>query len=197
MCDARPVLLRHVSGGRIALAMGVWEFTNDQGGVMLHVADGTNFKSARAPDGSKQRSLTEWVLADASWSGGEALHVVQLGDWFSVICMWQHGSFTGWHINFQRPLRSSALGWDTEDLVLDIEVALDRSWSLEDLVEFERAVDEGHIDVEASAAVRRAVDVAVARLDRGEAPFLDDWTVPPGLFGGPFALPVGWESLPS
>lgn len=83
--------------------MGVRELLGEANRVMLHVADGTRFKSARAPDGSRQRSLGEWVLADALWSGGEALHVVQPGDWFSVICVWKQGLFAGWHINFQRP----------------------------------------------------------------------------------------------
>ncbi|MDQ3630273.1 MAG: DUF402 domain-containing protein [Actinomycetota bacterium] len=194
--DTRPVLLRHVTVGRIAMAMGVREVAAGTGVVVLHVADGTNFKSARAPDGSKQRSLTEWVLADASWSGGEALHVVRLDEWFSVICMWQHQLFAGWHVNFQRPLLPSALGWDTEDLVLDIEVAPDGSWSLEDQEDFERAVDEGHIDGRARAAVLREVDEAIGRLNRAEAPFSEDWTVRPYVRLEPVPLPDGWDVLP-
>lgn len=48
------MLLRHVTAGRIAFAMGVREITADR------------------------------VLADVSWSGGEALHVVARDDWFSA-----------------------------------------------------------------------------------------------------------------
>lgn len=156
------MLLRHLTGGRVAFAMGVRELLADRARVMLHVADGTRFKSARAPDGSKQRSLAEWVLADAVWSGGEALHVVQPGDWFSVICLWQQATFAGWRINFQRPLRPSPLGWDTEDLVLDIEVAPDGSWALEDRADFEHAVDGGYFDRETQHAVMNAVEEALA-----------------------------------
>jgi dihydroneopterin triphosphate diphosphatase len=197
LIDAPRVLLRHVTNGRIALAMGVREIRNRRGGVMLHVADGTTFRSARAPDGSKQRSLTEWILADVSWSGGEALHVVQLGDWFSVICLWRNRRFVGWHVNFQRPLRPSSLGWETEDLVLDIEVAPDHSWSVRDLADFENAVDEGHLEAETSAAVLRAMDEAIMRLDGGYAPFSEDWTAPPPIVASPVSLPDGWESLQS
>ncbi len=88
----------------------------------------------------------------AVWSGVEALHVVQPGDWFSVICLWQQATFAGWHINFQRPLRPSPFGWDTEDLVLDIEVAPDGSWALEDRADFEHAVDGGYFDRETQHA---------------------------------------------
>lgn len=196
LIDARPVLLRHVTAGRIALAMGVREATAGSGVAVLHVADGTNFRSARAPDGSKQRSSTDWVLAEASWSGGEALHVVRLDDWFSVICMWQHQNFAGWHVNFQRPLVPSALGWDTEDLVLDMEVAPDGSWSLEDQDDFECAVDAGHIDAGTHRAVLRAVDEALARLNQAAVPFGQDWTVPPHVSLEPVPLPDGWDSLP-
>lgn len=195
--NSRPVLLRHVTGGRVAFAMGVQELVGDHGLVMLHVADGTRFKSARAPDGSKQRSITEWVLADASWSGGEALHVVQLGDWFSVICLWQQRTFAGWHVNLQLPLRSSALGWDTEDLVLDIEVASDGSWSLEDRGDFERAVEGGHIDRVTRDAVLRGVDEALIRLARRDVPFSEEWTVPPQPAREPVPLPEGWDVLPA
>lgn len=191
------MLLRHVTGGRVAFAMGVRELLSDGDHVMLHVANGTRFKSARAPDGSKQRSLAEWVLADALWSGGEALHVVKASDWFAVICLWKQETFAGWHINFQRPLRPSALGWDTEDLLLDIEVAPDGSWTLEDRADLEQAVNGGYFDCETQQAVMNAVEEALARLGRREDPFGDGWTVPPELARGPVALPAGWESLPS
>ncbi len=131
----------------------------------------------------------------AVWSGGEALHVVQPGDWFSVICLWQQATFAGWHINLQRPLRPSRLGWDTEDLVLDIEVAPDGSWALEDRAEFEHGVDGGYFDRETQHAVMNAVEEALARLGRREVPFGVDWTVLPELARGPVALPDGWESL--
>ncbi len=49
--NSRPVLLRHLTGDRAACAMGVRELLADRARVMLHVADGTRFKSARAPDG--------------------------------------------------------------------------------------------------------------------------------------------------
>lgn len=177
--------------------MGVQELVGDHGEVMLHVADGTRFKSARAADGSKQRSLTEWVLADVSWSGGEALHVVQLGDWFSVICLWQQRKFAGWHVNLQRPLRPTALGWDTEDLVVDIEVAPNGSWSIEDRADFERAVEDGHIDGVTRDAVLRGIDEALSRLVRRDVPFFDEWTLPPEPARKPVPLLEGWDVLPA
>ncbi len=195
LLDARPVLLRHVAAGRIAFAMGVRETTAANGAILLHVAEGTRFRSARAPDGSKQGSLTEWVLANASWSGGQALHVVALDDWFSVICMWQDETFAGWHVNLPRPLVRTPVGWDTEDLVLDIEVSPDGSWSLDDLEDFERAVEEGHIDARAHLAVLRGVDEALARLNRSAAPFREEWTVSPPVRLDPVPLPDGWEAL--
>lgn len=112
-----------------------------------------------------------------------------------MICLWQQAAFAGWHINFQRPLRPSPLGWDTEDLVLDIEVATDGSWALEDRADFEHAVDEGYFDRETEHAVMNAVEEALARLGRREVPFGVGWTVLPELARGPVELPDGWESL--
>lgn len=194
------VLLRHIQETRVAFAAEVHRLPSSSAEEHhLFLADGTKFKSARSPDGTKQRSLRDWILADVEWVGGSALHVVRANDWYSVIVLFEgaEARFAGWHVNFQEPLRATPLGFDTRDLVIDIEVAADGAWAWRDADDFERALADGFLP----GTVRQHVDVAavrvVADIEAGRPPFDGSWQTrrPPTL--PPLALRDGWFQLTS
>jgi len=78
----------------------------------------------------------------------------EAGSSHSIYVSWSDGGeFLGWYGNLEDPWRTSALGFDTTDHLLDLEVLPDRTrrWKDEDLVE---AVDVRLFAPEKARAVR-------------------------------------------
>ena len=64
------------------------------------------------------------------------------------------GEFAGWYVNLQEPLRRSPLGFETDDLVLDIRIQPDGSWAWKDEDELEEAVRLGRFTEDEAQAIR-------------------------------------------
>ena len=79
------------------------------------------------------------------------LRVTHLGDPFSVF-LFTHddGSFRGWYVNLERGQRRSALGFDYEDDLLDVWVALGAEPELLDEDELGEAVRLGFVSAQAA-----------------------------------------------
>ncbi len=147
--------------------------------------------------GPKGRNLLEW---DGSYRDvgfpHTTVHVQMAGDPFWVIRRWENGSIVGWYINLATPWIRSAPGFDTEDHVLDVVVADDRSsWSWKDEDELAWMVERGSYSQERAAEIWRNGEAAIDRLERREPPFDDaTWS---GLVidpAGPVPLlPEGWQ----
>lgn len=116
----------------------------------------------------------------------------------SVMRGWNHVSkhYHGWYVNLESPWTRTPLGFDSEDLVLDVLVADDlSSWSWKDEDEFEFALASGRISPTVGLKVRaegeRAADLAM----RKEFPFVDDawdeWEPDPAWPVA--AIPKGWN----
>lgn len=122
------------------------------------------------------------------------LRVTHTGAPFSVFLFTNHdGSFRGWYVNLERPQQRSALGFDYEDELLDVWVALGAEPELLDEDELEEAVERGFVSAERAAEVRATAEQVLA-----EPPWptgWEDWRPEPG-----WQLPVltpGWEELQS
>lgn len=107
-----------------------------------------------------------------------------------------------WYVNFQLPMERTEDGYDTLDLVLDLIVAPDWSWSWKDVEPFEAAVRRGIFTTEMKAAVEtQAADVHQSIADQAGpfAPAGREWTAPttwpdpslPAGFADRFATPPG------
>jgi predicted RNA-binding protein associated with RNAse of E/G family len=93
-------------------------------------------------------------------------------------------------------VRRTTLGFDTVDLVLDLVVAADSTWSLKDEDDFERAVSVGQLQQRTAEQVRAAAERMISVVEGGGPPFSEKnwpswrppshWTVP--------ALPANWAS---
>ena len=120
------------------------------------------------------------------------LRVTRRGDPFSVFLFTnKDGSLRGWYVNLERPQRRTAIGFDYEDDLLDVWVALGAEPELLDEDELAQAVELGFVSAERAAEIR-----AVAERVLAEPPWptgWEEWRPEPG-WEVP-VLPPGWEQL--
>jgi hypothetical protein len=143
------------------------------------------------------RNLLDWdgsyrdVIVERS-----TVHVHLAGDPFWVIRGWEDGGIVGWYINLAAPWSRFPLGFDTEDHVLDVVVADDRSsWSWKDEDELVWMVGRGSYAKERAGEIRRNGEAAIDRLEGGEPPFDDaTWSMLAIDREGPIpVLADGWQ----
>ena len=120
------------------------------------------------------------------------LRVTRRGDPYSVF-LFQHddGRLRGWYVNLERPQRRTELGFDYEDELLDVWVALGAEPELLDEDELEEAVARGFFSVERADAVRANAEGVLA--DPPWPTGWEDWRPQPG-WQVPTLSP-GWERL--
>ena len=132
----------------------------------------------------------------SGWKGHGMLAVQRPGQAHAVCHFWwgEERRFAGWYLNLQKPFVRTSIGFDTQDLELDIWVRLDGSWSFKDRELMPQRVVEGRWTEEEVAEICAEGDRLGARLDRGER-WWDEawasWSPDPGW--GPTPLPEGWE----
>lgn len=203
------VARRWVLGGRVWGAIAVRVVEDDGAGPLLGLWPEAVCKlpadyvaTFGDPDPAiRERSLEEvaagrWRLSDWSWAWTNVLTAMIPGEWFSVSA-WsdaESGRFTHWYVNFEEPFRRSAVGVDSNDLVVDLVVGADgeRSWKDED--EYLHARRLGSISDETHHHVEVARERAWAMVDAATGPFtrdLDRWRPDPTW--QPPTLPQGWD----
>jgi predicted RNA-binding protein associated with RNAse of E/G family len=151
---------------------------DDQDQRILYTPNGIQLMAA-GKDGRKLRLPEgEWDLLEQTWTKGPILsfswpsmaHAILLffrPDWAPRI----------WYVNVEAPLRPTALGFDTEERVLDIVVGSDlSSWEWKDEEELEEAVRLGIFTPEEAREFRDEGEAALRRLLGREPPFDRDWT---------------------
>ena len=78
-----------------------------------------------------------WALVEFAWMATTRLVIHEYGRFDSTfVCFDEHGTFTGWYVNFELPFVRTPLGFDTRDLALDLVVAPDGTWAWKDEEEF-------------------------------------------------------------
>jgi len=146
------------------------------------------------PDG-----LHPWHGFEA-WHGNGALMVQRPQDPYAVWHFWDgpNREFLGWYINFEAPYERTEIGFDTQDLELDIWVDPQGRWEFKDIDLLWRRLDEGRFTL---IEVRRILELGEhvgSMLDSGEwwwdrawAEFEPDpsWVIP--------GMPRGWTGIPS
>ncbi len=160
--------------------------------TVLYQAPDTKFKSARTPDGGKVRDFGEpYVLADVVWAGGSLIRLTAPDTWYCVdVDFDANGRFAGWKVNFQTPPTRTRSGFETNDLIVDLVVAPDRSWTVEDAEDLERAVAAGYVSDEESRRAKDELVEFIGRVERWESPFSDRrWER--------WEPPAGWRQPPS
>ena len=101
-------------------------------------------------------------------------------------------------MNFERPYRRTAIGFDTTDLIIDLVIEPDGTYRWRDVDEYEQGRRLGIVDDTDHAAVEKAREQALAMFEQRTGPFEEqwvswrrdpNWTVP--------TLPANATSLPT
>ncbi|MFG1805294.1 DUF402 domain-containing protein [Streptomyces sp. NPDC049040] len=124
----------------------------------------------------------DWRLGDWRWEDTVALLWNPPGTYFSVNAYFSPSAdhrLLRWYVNFQRPLRRTAAGFDTFDLLVDLVVAPDLSrWEWKDEDEYAHGRRLGVVDDTDHLALEAARGQVLAMIGEQAGPFAADagWT---------------------
>ncbi len=171
------VTYRELWGDRVMTAMPLRVVADSGNSTVLYLAAETTFRAARAPGGGPVRDVSDWASVQTTWTGGSLLRLLQEGLWYCVDVEFDaERRFAGYYVNFQEPVRRTARGFDTVDLVLDVEVAPDGAARIKDADDLDAAVADGHVPTEVASRVQaQAASVRRAIADCGAPLGADRW----------------------
>ncbi|MEO3924582.1 DUF402 domain-containing protein [Micromonosporaceae bacterium B7E4] len=207
----RVVVHRNVRRGRIGWVRPARVVSDDDRGLLLWVARGTQVASEVTADGRGMRTMpfTEWVAAStyrlrvASWAGPPVLKFLPAGADHSVWFFRDAADrFANWYVN----LEEHGVRWDDGELAgvdvvdqdLDVVVWPDHTWEWKDEGEFaERLAVPEHYWVPDPAAVRAEGERVIKIAESAQFPFDGTWCdfVPDPAWTAP-DLPPGWDRPP-
>jgi hypothetical protein len=164
-----------LNSGRSWLECPVIVVADEPDLLATYIAEGAPF---RFPAG-------DWPTPDGRhpWHGKERWHghgVLMLqrpGESYAIWVFWSGPAreFHGWYVNLQEPFRRTAIGYDTQDLELDIWVPAEGGWELKDDEVLEDRVREGRFTPEQVAEVRALAGRITRGLDAGRRWWSDEW----------------------
>ena len=121
-----------------------------------------------------------WRLDRWSWRNTAHLQWVPPELWFSVHAFYDPSDghrLAHWYVNFQQPMRRTAIGFDTFDLLLDLVIDPDLSqWRWKDEDEYAHGRRLGLIDDALHLRVDEARQRVLALIEAAEGPFAHDWS---------------------
>ena len=132
-----------------------------------------------------------------AWEGHGVLMLQRPWESYAVWHFWNgpERAFAGWYLNLQEPFRRTAVGYDTQDLELDVWMPSRGGWSFKDEDLLEVRVREGRFTQDEVASIRALGDEIGAMLDQSEQWWDASWSKwrPDPSWRGP-TLPAGWET---
>jgi hypothetical protein len=119
-----------------------------------------------------------WDGKKDRWQGHGTVALHRPGDSYSVLVFWSgpKRDFSGWYLNLEEPFRRTELGYDTQDLELDIWLPREGGFQLKDDHVMEERVAEGRFTAEQIAATRAEAARIVEELDRDGRWWPDEWS---------------------
>ncbi len=193
-----PIVRRQIVRGRPWLGWMVNVVVDQPDLLITYSPEGSPFHFPSGdwptPDGKHP-----WHEMD-SWQGNGALMMQRPGDPYAVWHFWDgpDREFRGWYINFEAPFERTSIGFDTQDLELDIFVSPAGDWRFKDIDLLWERHDQGRFTLIEVRRILELGDDLADMLDTGDwwwdkswAEFVPDarWSVP--------EMPEGWDELPS
>ncbi|MBT2555553.1 DUF402 domain-containing protein [Arthrobacter sp. ISL-5] len=192
------ILIREVLDSKVwtARPVTVIEDTDDQ--LVSYLAPGTLIDYPLAVEhGEKTFSMWlsgEWGLRKKEFVAPGMLRIAPHGQPFEVFAsVPENGGVISWYVNFQQPLKRTALGFDTMDETLDLIVAADfSSWERRDEDELELAVSMGIYDPADAQRLIASCAAVEQSLSQGTVPWDIRWRgwTPPATGAGWGAVSV-------
>jgi hypothetical protein len=182
------VVLRQLHGARIWTAAPAVVVEDGPERLVLWLPAETS--GMAAPRGAPP--FGEWTLQPRAWDRrGELVRLTPAGRAHSIL-HFHHadGSFRGWYVNLEEPLRRTPLGFDFEDHLLDLWIEPNGAWRWLDEDELAEGLASGLMDPETAAAARAEGERVLA-----EWPFptgFEEWRPDPA-WRLP-ELPPGWDT---
>jgi hypothetical protein len=137
--------------GDIVLRRDVWRTQPMVGWGGIVVADSPELLALYMPEGSPFAFAPDffgephpWSHKDR-WEGNGVLQLQRPGEMHAVWVFWESTDrrLGAWYVNLQEPFRRTSLGFDTQDLELDIVVSPDGDWRLKDDEKLEGWIERG------------------------------------------------------
>ena len=149
---------------------------------VIVVADDPGLLVTYLPEGA------EFVFADdhplgphpwagrAAWQGHGVLMLQRPGESYAVWHFWDgpNRDFAGWYLNIQEPFRRTTLGFDTQDLELDLWAPAHGGWALKDDDLVDVRVTEGRFTA-AKAEEIRAIGRSIGNVIDENEKWWGDW----------------------
>lgn len=175
-----PVVLRECWADRVWAARPAVTVLDEPNLRMFFVPPGVRVRIPVADDGTPLRLPADrWRLVEIERFRRPVLSFAFPDTPYAILASWSDdgsGTFAGWYINLQDPLRPSPIGYDTTDHVLDVLIAADRSaWSWKDEDELAQAIELGLFSEHDAAWFRHWGERAVEHVLLREPPFDRDW----------------------
>ena len=168
-----PIVRRDVWHGRPVLGWGGNVVADTDDLLVLFMPGGGPL---RFPPGDFFGAAHPWSGRD-SWSGHGVLQLQRPGEMHAIWVFWKGSrrELAGWYVNIQEPFRRSSIGFDTQDLELDIVIRPDGSWRWKDDERMESWIERGRWTADEVAAIRAEGARVAAELDAGRRWWSDDW----------------------
>lgn len=195
---------RYVRDDRYTWVQPMRVVADDDGGLLLWHPVGSDWARLVDADGNTQHELPVDRMRDPrlkpmTWEGYDILVLMPPDAAYSVWWFFSDGLFVGWYVNLEDPYVRRPDGVDSVDLVLDIRVLPDRSWSWKDEDEFAELT--GHplyFDASKAAAVRAEGESVVRLVEAGAFPFDGTYAdFRPDPSWSALRLPEGWDDAHS
>jgi hypothetical protein len=166
--EGEVILRREVlNDGRSWAEWPVIVVRDNPGLLATYIATGAPFRFPPGPWPSPD-GRHPWAGKER-WHGNGVLMLQRPGEAHAIWIFWQGASraFHGWYINLQEPFRRTPLGYDTQDLELDIWVPAEGPWEWKDDELLEQRLREGRYTAEQVTATRTEGRRIASDLDAG------------------------------
>jgi hypothetical protein len=170
--------------------------------LALYIAAGSKYKAGPKRAAAEKLSMQRAALPpdEYVWRN-DTLRLMFPGRQHSVWLSWvNRGSsrqFAQYFVNMEEPFRRTAVGFDTQDHTLDIEVTPELTWKWRDTEELQEHVKHGFYTASLSDEIWNEGRRAIEEIMRGTHPCLGAWRSwePDPLWEVP-QMPAEWSSLP-
>lgn len=197
------VVLRYITtDGRIEMCWPCRVVQDTDQVLALFVAAGSLYKAGPKRSAAEKRlAAPRHLPPDEYVWRSDTLRLMLPGRCHSVLLSWAEAEGTRalrkYFVNMEEPFRRTAVGFDTQDHTLDIEVTPDLKWRWRDEAELTNHVSEGFYTPELAEAARSEGFDVIQAILRREHECMRGWAewCPPPAWTVP-ALSAGWDTAP-